>query len=323
MSAYKEPLEWIKESIDSILNQTFCDFEFIIVDDNPEDKELLAFLKEYEGKDGRIHILQNEQNRGLPYCLNKAIDHSRGVYIARMDADDIAMPKRLSMQYDYLEQHTDILVCGCWARRFGKISFWSDRCYCTPENYDEIKICALFQSPMIHPSVMARREVMVCHKYDESLRKAQDYDLWCRLIQAGCKMHNITSCLLRYRITEKSLSLKARSEQGRVADDVRSRLLATYGIPHTTDEVLLHNSICKCQKCDVDVAEEWMLKLYRFFKRKTPDSIQFLNVFLGSQWFLFMLLINQPFYRFLKSEVPHKLSLGIILRFVKRFFIYL
>ena len=107
MSVYREPLEWIDASIKSILVQTYGDFEFLIVNDNPESEELCHFLNEKALSDNRISLIANERNIGLTKSLNVALTKSNGEYIARMDADDIACLNRLSSQVEYLDKNAN------------------------------------------------------------------------------------------------------------------------------------------------------------------------------------------------------------------------
>lgn len=317
MSVYKEPLEWIRESIDSILNQTFKDFEFIIVDDNPGDDKLLVFLKEYEGKDERIILLQNEKNRGLPYCLNKALDHSKGVYVARMDADDVARPGRFSAQVRYLDSHTETAICGCCAHRFGDIPLWSDKSYYLPEDHDEIRISSLFQSPMIHPSIMAHKDIIVHYRYDESLRKAQDYELWSRLLEDDLKFYNLPYIYLNYRETHKSHAVSSKSQQVKVADQVRLKLLISIGINVSDEESLLHNAICEGAKCNVTAAEQWLLKLNFRLKQLYPSKISYIDSIISRQWLRVTLCNGISFSRYRQSVLPHFLALRDVFRFMR------
>ena len=96
MSTYKEPIEWIQQSVDSILNQTYKNLEFIIIVDNPEYAELVSLLNDYADSDDRISVVVNNNNIGLVKSLNKALSFCTGEYVARMDADDISLPERLS-----------------------------------------------------------------------------------------------------------------------------------------------------------------------------------------------------------------------------------
>ena len=120
MSVFSEPRNWLKKAINSILDQTFSDFEFIIINDNPIRKENYLFLKEIQQKDSRIIIIENKENIGLTKSLNKGLSVARGTYIARMDADDISFPTRLEKQYLFMEANSGVIACGAWARTIGK-----------------------------------------------------------------------------------------------------------------------------------------------------------------------------------------------------------
>ena len=119
MSIYSEKEEWIKESIDSILSQTFRDFEFIIINDNPKRKENENLLLEYSQKDNRIIVITNKENIGLTKSLNKGLSIAKGKYIARMDADDISFPTRFQKQIDFLDKNTEYVLCGANISYFG------------------------------------------------------------------------------------------------------------------------------------------------------------------------------------------------------------
>ena len=164
MSVYSEPIEWIKQAIDSILNQTFTGFEFIIVNDNPSRTENRNLLSAYA--DERIHLISNSENVGLTKSLNFALALAKGKYIARMDADDISLPSRFLKQFEYLEAHPEIGVCGCNVETFGsKRLVWT-----YPATHQE---CLLFfRSPFAHPAVMIRHSILKDNHilYDERLR---------------------------------------------------------------------------------------------------------------------------------------------------------
>ena len=163
-SVYKEPLDWMAQSIDSILNQIYSDFEFLIVDDNPTDDKLIYFLNDYQKKDSRIKIIVNEQNVGLTKSLNIAIKQAQGKYIARMDADDISCKNRFQVQYDYMEQHLEVDVCGSWAYKIGEMSLLDERKIILPTCNDDIRLGFLFSSQIIHPCVFVRSEVIKIEK---------------------------------------------------------------------------------------------------------------------------------------------------------------
>ena len=108
MSVYSERVDWIRKSIDSILNQTYSDFEFIIVNDKPDKEENAQLLEEYAARDSRIKVLTNEENIGLTKSLNKAFALAEGEFIARMDADDMALPERFKIQLEFMNAHPEI-----------------------------------------------------------------------------------------------------------------------------------------------------------------------------------------------------------------------
>ena len=139
--------KYLKEAIDSILNQTFSDFEFIIVNDcssdNTED-----IIKSY--KDNRIVYLKNEENSGVATTLNRGLDIAKGEYIARMDADDISLPKRFEKQVDFMDKNKNCIICGSNTELFGAIS---GRTY-VPLTDSAIRATVIFSSPFTHPTVM-------------------------------------------------------------------------------------------------------------------------------------------------------------------------
>ena len=112
MSFYKEPLQWMNLALDSILDQTFRDFEIILICDNPDYKEGIAYAQKRAEQDSRVRLIINDTNIGLTKSLNKGIRLAEGKYIARMDADDIAFPQRFEKQVEFLENNPDVSVCA-------------------------------------------------------------------------------------------------------------------------------------------------------------------------------------------------------------------
>ncbi len=244
MSVYKEPLDWIKQSIDSILQQTFRDFEFIIICDNPENTEAIALLRDYEMQDVRIKLLFNEQNIGLTKSLNRGLSIAKGDYIARMDADDISRKDRFAIQYKYMQEHPEVDVCGSWCRLFGNHHFLSMRIKKMPQNNNEIIAGLLFENPIIHPTVMFKKNInKKIVRYNEAAIRSQDYRLWFDLSLEKAYFHNINKCLVNYRVSANQISTKYSSIQRETSGALRSKLLRTIN-PHITDEeVIIHNDL--------------------------------------------------------------------------------
>lgn len=207
MSVYKEPLNWVTEAIESILNQSFSDFEFIIVNDNPESDELKSFLDDYAKKDTRINIITNPQNLGLTKSLNIGLTHCKGEYIARMDADDISIPYRFEEQVKCLDNHPEIGIVGTYAvdiNEEGKI-LNKKNLY---EKGEDLKALTLFATPFVHPSVMFRKEIIIKNPYDLNCRVGQDRELWCRL-KDKTGFYNIPYTLIKYRKSSQQAFQKA------------------------------------------------------------------------------------------------------------------
>lgn len=204
MSVYTEPVEWVQLAIDSVLNQSFSDFEFIIINDKPDNIGTIAILNSFALKDNRVVVHTNEDNIGLTKSLNIGIHLSKGEYIARMDADDFALPDRFTKQVSFLDQNKDVDVCGTCIELFGA---QTGNVY-YPENHDDMYL--FLSSPFAHPTVMMRKECISKTMYDESYPVSQDYALWVTLYSKGAKFYNIQEILLRYRVSARQISSSSK-----------------------------------------------------------------------------------------------------------------
>ncbi len=198
---------YLEDAIESILNQTFTNFEFIIIDDGSTDSSLQVIQK-YEKRDSRIRLVTRE-NRGLVSTLNELVDMASGVWVARMDSDDIALPARFERQMAWLEK-TGADVCGSWVRRFGTTD---QRIVRKHQSDAAIKTELLFGSPFVHPSVIIRSSLIKKFPFDATWVKAEDYDLWIRAAEAGWKMTNVPEVLLHYRVHSAQVSTSAAELQ--------------------------------------------------------------------------------------------------------------
>jgi len=196
--------DYVSETIDSILNQTFTDFEFLIIDDCSTD--LTAdIVKQY--RDSRIKLIEKPVNTGYTDSLNLGVELAQGKYIARMDGDDIAISTRFEQQINLLESNPEVIVCGSQLKILG-----SDKIMLKPESHEDILIDLLLTNPIGHPSVMIRRSVLTAFKYDKSKEPAEDYDLWTRLIWHG-KFYNIQQPLVLYRVHDGQVSTVKKQKQ--------------------------------------------------------------------------------------------------------------
>lgn len=199
--------KYIREAVDSILKQTYENFELIIIDDGSTDKTL-SILKEYEKKDTRIRLVSRE-NKGLIATLNEGAELALGEWIARMDADDIAMPNRLELQLNWINQ-TESDIAGTWVSFFGAKDFRVWKGY---QSDEAIKVDMLFKCPLVHPSIMIRANLLRRLKYDPVAEKAEDYDLWVRAAMQGAKMSNVPEVLLKYRQHDLQVTVLASEAQ--------------------------------------------------------------------------------------------------------------
>lgn len=202
MSIYNEPEEYLTKSIDSILNQTYRDFIFLIILDNPSNEPAVNLLKNYQKKDERIQYFINERNLGLPATLNRGIETVTTSYIARMDADDIATIDRLEKQLLFLENNPEISLVGANVIYIDSDNRIIKKKPSLPQSMEIIPQALKIKNVFNHPTFMGRTSVFKTLLYRE-LEYSQDYDFICRLIELGYKSENLTDYLLYYRLTDK------------------------------------------------------------------------------------------------------------------------
>ena len=198
---YNTNPKFLKEMIESILNQTFDDFEFILLNDSPNNKELKDIVLSY--KDNRIIYIENEENIGISKSRNKLLELAKGEYIAIFDHDDISLPQRLEKQVNFLDKNPKIGVVGSNFRRFS-----NNRKSKNPENNLDIKINLVVRGCiMTHSSVMIRKSLLTKNgiKWEEEYSPCEDYMLFAELIDKTM-FYNIQEPLLIYRDHENNTS---------------------------------------------------------------------------------------------------------------------
>lgn len=213
MSVYNEPVIFIRYAVESILNQTLENLEFIIVNDNPGRDDLSSLLREFEKLDPRIFVIDNENNLGLTASLNVALQHVRAKYTARMDADDISVVDRLHRQYTFLELYQHIDICGSLVELIdedgkskGGVTY--------PLKSGRIKAKMFLRDCICHPSVMIKTaRLKELGGYNNEFKKSQDYELWVRSIISGSQFSNIENSLLKYRVHGGNISIQYSGEQ--------------------------------------------------------------------------------------------------------------
>lgn len=236
MSVYNAE-EYLKEAIDSILSQTFQQFEFIIVDDASTDASY-SIIKGYTDK--RIRIIQNEKNIGLTKSLNKALKYATGKYIARMDADDICFPTRLEKQVKYMEKHKNVALISCSYKEFGNSNHKNILQY----NEIQIKGILMYGGVLPHPGFFFRYELFYKYKmrYNEKMKYAQDYAFQVS-VSKQFKIACMSEVLIKYRVTNKRISTQKYYEQQMCANRVRQKQFQYYGINYNSKQIELIRKI--------------------------------------------------------------------------------
>lgn len=250
---------YLREAIDSILVQSFTEFEFLVINDGSTDKSV-EIAESYQ--DPRIRLIHNDCNLGLVSTLNKGLRLARGDFIARMDCDDYSFPSRLRRQYDFLVKNPDISFCGSWielddGENKKKISY--------PCSHDEIKAALLFGNSLAHPSVIIRRETLkkFTLNYEYADIDAEDYGLWVRASTVA-KFANLPEVLVRYRSHKNQVSNTRSKSQRLVTHTISDKQLRTL-FPGTSDD-LAYNFTAMCEvfydphnwEVDVDKLRSWL-----------------------------------------------------------------
>jgi glycosyltransferase involved in cell wall biosynthesis len=275
--------KYLRQAIESILSQTFTDYEFLIINDGSTDRSV-EIIQSYD--DPRIRIVHNERNYNIINTLNKGLKLSKGEYIARMDCDDISLPHRLKKQVDFMERETEIGLCGSWLVHFSDIA---ERIWKVPSNDVEIRCEMLFNSVLYHPTVMIRK--IILDKYElwyEDFLHAEDYALWLRIMEQ-CKVANIPEVLVRYRQHAHQIVNLYSDQKMKSADRVRRLQLKALGIIPTEREMMIHHNLsynipAKDVKDLIEV-QNWLLKLVdKNLAVRNYDPLVF-NAMIHKKWF--------------------------------------
>jgi glycosyltransferase involved in cell wall biosynthesis len=253
--------KYIENAIKSILNQTFTDFELLIINDGSTDKSV-EIIKTF--KDKRIQLIHNPVNLGLIKALNKGINLAKGKYIARMDADDVTMPNRLEKQVAFLENNPEYALVGTQANFiFG--DKLSKTLFSMETSSEILPVLSLFSCPFIHPSVMIKTAILKEFYYNEGFTAAEDYELWTRILKKyPCA--NLSESLLQYRIHDNNISTTQNDKQ---IDSVRRIYRANLEhilMPYTESDLDIYLKISdsyhkKISLLDLESMSEWLVKM--------------------------------------------------------------
>lgn len=288
----------ISAAVYSVLNQTFKNFELIIIDDGSSDNTA-DMIRAIEDK--RIRYHRNSTNLGLICSLNIGVEMALGRYIARMDADDIMNPNKLQIQYDYMRVNQNTDLCGNFTTLF------TDSGYCGfvshGISYDSIKAELIFNSPIAHPSLFIKSEILKNNKYNEDYKYCEDYELLSRIIPTH-ESHNVPDFLLEYRLSEKSLTVigeSCRKDRFNKISSIQKQILQNYlGLCDSDLNMDLHFGLCTTDGIAALIVSGDFDRLHHLIssyfdtlrdknKSKKFCSRYSLNISLGKIWMKFLL----------------------------------
>lgn len=228
MPVFNEKETYLRKSIESILNQSYKDFEFIIINDGSTDKNIERILNKYRNSDPRIILIHGKANIGLVKSLNLGLGKATGKYIARIDSDDIAEINRLEKQLEFMRKHPRYALCGSWSyiineagEIIGRKRFYTD--------HKEVLKKILFFNFFTHSSLFFNRSIAIENGgYNENIKKAQDYDLILKL-SGKYPIANLPEFLCFHRIQANSISAKSKKTQEWYGIISRFRAIFLYG----------------------------------------------------------------------------------------------
>lgn len=278
--------KYLKTAMDSILNQTYSDFEFLIINDGSTDltEEIINTYK-----DPRINYIKNDRNRGIVVTLNIGLEMSRGKYIARMDADDIAYPARLEQQLNFMLAQPECKLCGTRAiaiNENGSQTYKLKRPYVAAD----LKVQHLFRNSFIHPTVMLDAEVAREFKYAANYEYAEDYHLFAQ-IALKYPTANLKTALLYYRIHSENITSKKQLEMNKSEMKTINYLLSNlFTAQVSEEEVSIHHRFLTrdFKKIDSKTIESHLIKIKKANCIKKAYDPKFLSIMLQKEWFNFL-----------------------------------
>lgn len=212
MSTYNEQEDWLRQSIESILNQTYTNLEFIIVIDNPQNEALTKVIEEYAGKDSRIRIIKNPRNLGLVKSLNRALQQASGALVARMDADDISYPQRLEEEYRFMKEQRIDFVMGTvdYIDENGNVDTNTFEKQYIGEGFNRILRIGNISA---HPTWLLKREIYQKLKGYRNIDGCEDFEFLLRAVQHGYQCGRMSRHILCYRMRNSGISRSKAMEQ--------------------------------------------------------------------------------------------------------------
>lgn len=316
MSVYNEPPEWLHIAIQSILDQSYSDFEFIIINDNPEKPDNDRILREFSEKDNRVVIITNAKNIGLTKSLNQGLKVAKGEYIARMDADDMSLPLRFERQVTFLDNHPEILCVGSWTTSIDQNGNRLNNVCRYESDYRWVRAQFIQNSQISHPTAMFHRIINnELVQYDETVRYAQDYSLMVSIMQYG-EITNLPEVLFCYRNSDSQITSSRKIEQQACAFKAQKRVFSLFKLNTSSQFLELYHRLTI--RHDVNISFEFVSEKFReFFHDNKINRKNSLALELLYSTFLAYIRSNNTYRRekalitALKSSTPTMMHLGL------------
>lgn len=306
LPAYNAAL-YLRDSLDSIMRQTFKDFDVLLIDDGSMD-DTSKIAIEYSNIDRRIKYYKNEKNIGLIKTLNKGLSLAKGEYIVRMDADDIMFDDRLYKQVKYMDSNPECFVCGGQMEYIGGLTGMAP---ILPQKYEDLLYLSLINCPLYHPTTIIRNSAIKQFglKYNDSYKHAEDYKFWSDIIFSHPNsIANIKDVVLFYRISNNQITAKYSDEQDLISKIVRrenvQHVLVPYGIklPEVVNCEIIEKVSSLIRKEHIDAAEILTLVLCMLYMSMENSYVRIKHFILSKDYSLFV-----------KNSSRIKLGLSVLL----------
>ena len=225
---------YLDEAILSIIHQTYQNWELLVINEFGSNEEGKRIINRYAAIDSRIRLIQNSKRLGIAESLNEGLRQAKGEYIARMDGDDISLPKRIEKQVEFMEENKDILLCGVQVEVFGSEK-WDWKLETDPAR---IRTDALFYSPCVHPTILFRRDVINKYNvfYNKDYKASEDYDFFTRILEFG-EIANLKEVLFKYRLYGTNATYINNNIGFKIYSNVMERQFHKLGIDFSRQEV--------------------------------------------------------------------------------------
>jgi len=260
--------DYLAESIESILNQSYTDFEFLIIDDSSDGSYEIA--KKYEEIDKRIRVIKNNPPLGLRKSSNLGIREAKGKYIARMEADDISLPNRFEKQLAFMEANPNVDVSGCFLQLFGQ----QDGQWTYPLNDEEIKAGLIWGITIAHPTTFMKRSFLVegNHYYNPyGLSYAEDREFFFDMHRQAT-FKNLPEFLYMYRRSSNSVTKRLKSKRLEARIALLSKIFKDFGIKFTEQDILYHEFIRA--QFFIDINRENLIKSKQWYNKLLAHNLQ-------------------------------------------------